>query len=341
MVMKQSTVGTPRGEEQIHTAMLSMAGRTIAMHTDSAALAEIAKNFFPFIAPDSAQPPGATVTLLVRKARDTSQAICGFPIFRGRNQYTHADYGSHGSVWFNLSAHTVFGTISDELAADAELCRRTVLSVIAGMIAPALDLIALHAGCVVRGGKAVLLAASSGVGKSTATLALAMRGWSLLSDDWTFVGHDRGQDPEALRAWGMQTSLKLLPDAVNYFPALSELSPAISLNGELSFEIDPWTFFGFSRTVQAEPVALIFLERDPHPSGASLFHIRPCTADEVRTNLLREIEEQPAEAYGVERGMASLPNRICALPAFGLRFSGHPSVIAAQLDPILREHLNA
>jgi len=318
----------------MRTTVLSMAGRAVAMHTDSAALEEIARAFFPLIDSDPAQPPRATVTLLTRKSRNTSQAVCAFPIFRGRNQYIHADYGADGSVWFNLSARTVFGTLSENLVADAELCRRTVFAVIAGTIAPALDLLPLHAGCIVQDGRAVLLAAASGVGKSTVTLALAMRGWSLLSDDWTFVGQDR----QCLRAWGMQTSLKLLPDAVNYFPQLSTLAPAIALNGELSFEFDPWTFFGLDRSVQAAPMSLIFLERDPGSPGCPSLHMQPCAADEARNNLLRDIEQQPAELYGFERRLPLLLDLICALPAFSLRFSGHPSVIAAQLDPILREH---
>ena len=153
------------------------------------------------------------MTLLARKSRDTSQAVFApFPIFRTAKTNTSTPTTEPmDRVWFNLSARTVFGTLSEKLVADAELCRRTVFAVIAGTIAPALDLLPLHAGCIVRDGRAVLLAAASGVGKSTVTLALAMRGWSLLSDDWTFVGQDR----QCLRAWAHADSLKLLPDAVN------------------------------------------------------------------------------------------------------------------------------
>ena len=97
-----------------------------------------------------------------------------------------------------------------------------MLAVIAGVLAPSLGVIALHAGCVVRDGRAILLAAPSGAGKSTISLALALRGWSLLSDDWTFVA----DAANGLSVWGMQTSIKLLPDAKVYFPSCPPCHPA-------------------------------------------------------------------------------------------------------------------
>ncbi|MBV8603304.1 MAG: HprK-related kinase A [Pelomonas sp.] len=48
----------------------------------------------------------------------------------------------------------------------------------------------LHAACVARAGRAMILPAPPGSGKSTLTAALVHRGWRLLSDELTLVDYD-------------------------------------------------------------------------------------------------------------------------------------------------------
>ncbi len=321
-----------RIEGQLHSIPLAMAGHSLSLKTDSTRLAEIAVRFFPCAGLNSTPHSRANVSLFVRKRRDASRARCVFPIFRGRREYVHADYGCDGSVWFDLKARAVSGTLSDELIADAEFFRRAVLAVIAGVLAPSLGLVCLHAGCVVRNGKAVLLAAPSGAGKSTLTLAFAKRGWSLLSDEWTFVAGA----PTDLRAWGMQTSIKLMPDAVRYFPELNGRLPALALNGEMSFEVDPWDVFQVDRANEAEPKAIVVLERDFRPCLAPRCHVKVCDTEQTRAALIRELEEQPAEAVDKD-ARSSLIDSLCTIPSLNARFCGHPAAVAAQLDPVLTE----
>jgi len=320
---------------RMHSILLEMAGHPLQLRTDSAKLAGFAGEFFPATSLHAAQHPRADLTLFVRERRDISRAECCFPVFRGRNEYVHADYGSDGSVWFDLKARAVSGILSEDLLSDAGVFRRTVLAVIAGVLAPALDVVGLHAGCVARDGKAVLLAAASGVGKSTLTLALALRGWSLLSDDWTFVA----ESPTGLRAWGMLTALKLLPDAVRYFPGLSALSPAPALNGEMSFEIDPWSFFRVGRTVDASPASIVLLERGPAAGSGARSQVSRSDPEEMQTALFKEIEGQPAGISHRDDFQSELIQSICELPGFKVRMNGDPSAIAADLDPMLMEQV--
>jgi hypothetical protein len=320
-----------RGEMQ--SIPLVMAGHSLTLHTDSARIGEVAAGFFPSFGSQSAQYSHATLSMRECKRKRTTRSACSFPIFRGRREYVHADYGRDGSVWFDLKARAVSAILSDELIADADYFRRAVLAVIAGILAPSLGLVCLHAGCVVRNGKAVLLAAASGVGKSTLTLALAQRGWSLLSDEWTFVSGDQ----IGLRTWGMRTSLKLMPDAVRYFPELSGRTPALALNGEMSFEVDPWNVFRVARAIEAEPKAIIFLARDTRSCLASHCHVKQYDSGQTLTALVRDLEEQPAEACEVNDARPSLMKSLSAIPSLNARFCGHPAAVAAQLDPILTE----
>ena len=48
----------------------------------------------------------------------------------------------------------------------------------------------LHSACLDHDGRGLLLAGNSGAGKSTLTVALARCGFSLISDDWTYISHD-------------------------------------------------------------------------------------------------------------------------------------------------------
>jgi hypothetical protein len=310
---------------------LGMGGCTLSLRTESARIEQLATEFFPAGGLDNTRLPHATVTMIVGKRRDIHLGNCIFPIFRGRNEYVHADYGRDGSVWFDLKARAVSAIVSDRLLEDADIFNRTVLAVIAGTLAPSLGLLGIHAGCVVRNGNAVLLAAKSGVGKSTLTLALALRGWSLLSDDWTFIAGS----PTGLRAWGMRTSIKLMPDAVRYFPELESAKTAASLNGEMSFEVDPWTFFHVDRAIQATPVSMILLERKFEVDCEPRHFIRQCGAEEMQAALLQDIEEQPSEIDGASRSQLELIEQLCALPGFKVRVNGDPAMIAAGLDHIL------
>jgi len=324
-----------RSTGRMHSIPLRMAGCPLHLHTDSTTVAKIASGFFPPTGLPKARQARADLTLLVGNRRDISSAQCGFPIFRGRNQYVHADYGRDGSVWFDLKARAVSGIVSERLVEDDELFRRNVLAVIAGVLAPSIGLIGLHAGCVVRDGKAVLLAASSGVGKSALTLALALRGWSLLSDDWTFLAGE----PTGLSVWGMLTTLKLLPDAVRYYPSLSSLCPSPALNGEMSFEINPWRFFGVDRAIGATPVSIVLLERSQNAYGDCRVHLSQCDPEEMQAALFKEIEELPAGINQGDGHRFSLIERVCALPGFKVRMNGHPETIAADLDPLLSEYV--
>lgn len=64
-------------------------------------------------------------------------------------------------------------------------------------------LLVLHAACVAREGRAVILPAPPGSGKSTLCAALVNRGWQLLSDELTLV------DLDARRVWGLARPVNL------------------------------------------------------------------------------------------------------------------------------------
>jgi len=81
------------------------------------------------------------------------------------------------------------------------------------------NLFFLHCACVELDGQAILMGASTGGGKTTATLALANSGYKLISDDITIL--DASGDEIWLRCF--VRNVRVVPDVIDLLPALEHL----------------------------------------------------------------------------------------------------------------------
>ena len=112
---------------------------------------------------------------------------------------------------FRFSTHERF-----RVAMLAEAIHRTVWELHRAVHDQVRDFLLLHAGAVVRGGHALLLPAETASGKSSLTLGLLEKGASYLSDDLAAL------DPVTNRAYPFPKRIKLIPDALEFFPGLEE-----------------------------------------------------------------------------------------------------------------------
>jgi hypothetical protein len=126
------------------------------------------------------------------------------------------DIGSDGDVLMRLGRHTRFHiqggreVIIEEAAVSHMADVETFLvGAVSGVLLHQRNELALHASCVAIDGRAVALVGPSGRGKSTLAGALAVRGFTLLTDDICRVLIDAG------RVWAVPGScrLRLWPDA--------------------------------------------------------------------------------------------------------------------------------
>ena len=85
----------------------------------------------------------------------------------------------------DLSAGIASAWVTDATVADTETFRYQFLEAMAYTLLDVLHVVAVHAACVQRNGKGVLLAGESGAGKSSLAYACARRGWIYVSDDTT------------------------------------------------------------------------------------------------------------------------------------------------------------
>jgi hypothetical protein len=116
-------------------------------------------------------------------------------------------------------------------------------------------------------------------------LALSLNGFSYLSDDCTYLSRTGA----GIRAWGLPTPVKLLPDAVRHFPQLVLSEPVLSLNGEWALNVDPTEIFNVERRLTCEPRWLVFLER----TGNSRPVIKPVTSLQAASRLVADLETMP------------------------------------------------
>ena len=98
----------------------------------------------------------------------------------------------------------------------AEAIHRTVWELHRAVHDQVQDFLLLHAGAVARDGQGLLLPAETASGKSSLTLGLLEKGASYLSDDLAAL------DPVTNRAYPFPKRIKLIPDALEYFPGLEE-----------------------------------------------------------------------------------------------------------------------
>jgi hypothetical protein len=158
----------------------------------------------------------------------------------------------------------------------------------------------LHAACVERAGRGLLLCGPSGAGKSTLAFACARRGWSFVSDEASFLVREGSGYTVA----GRPRSVRLRGDAARWFEMLNTCKPRTHTNGKLSLELAT-ADFQVPCSSFCDPRALIRLRR-----GSATNRLKRLTAGPVVEELLAEIPSLgPEVRQRYEREIAAVARR--------------------------------
>jgi len=185
------------------------------------------------------------------------------PIFRSQGHLLSIVGDSENFACLDLNAGFSFGWVTENTAANMEYFRQCFLDV---MIYPLIEirhLVTVHAACVIRRGKGILLAGDSGAGKSSLAYACARRKWTYVSDDASaFV---RASDKPMII--GHPQKFRFREPVGKLFPEFLGLKSSIRAYGKPTIEIRTSALENLHTAEQSAVNAIVFLNRGDYISG--------------------------------------------------------------------------
>jgi hypothetical protein len=296
----------------------TVAGAVFDISTNCEQLLEAARDSFLPV-----KRPLVRVDFSVRfwvDAADRAQPPWPKPYVRGLDHLVFAGFDTGSSMLADLRTRRVMGRFSTAMAADTRYWRTVIFPMLLSVLAGSVGLVELHASCVARDQRGLVLVGPSRSGKSTLAMALTEAGFRLLSDDRTFCSLKQ----EKLLAWGMHRPLKLRREASIWFGEFCDQEPIDVQNGELVFHCEPNLRFGRDCYPECEPRLLVFLERQQ----ISGFYMTRMRRNEARSRIEQDLMAETPKA--VQKQVETI-DELLELPCWRLKYGGRPQVIAEQL----------
>ena len=198
--------------------------------------------------------------------------------------------------------------ISSNMLADHGWFRWFFLEAMVYLLLVQDDVVAVHAACVARNGRGVLLCGASGAGKSTLAFACAQAGWTYVSDDATLLLQG-SRDREAI---GKPYRFRFRPEALELFPGVEGHAAGIKPNSKPTVEVPISALPRIATASRCRIERVVFLNRR---SGSVL--ARPLTPQEALDRLLREL---PAYSEEVWRRHRDTVATLLSAPACELQY---------------------
>lgn len=190
------------------------------------------------------------------------------------------------------------------------------------------QLVSLHAACVGRNQRGLLLVGDGGAGKTTLTLHGLLRGMELVAEDAVFV------QPDTLLASGIATFLHLREDSLEFLREAGDAawirgSPVIRRrSGVQKFAVDLRRSPYRIASTPLRIAAVIFLSTECACGDVPMLVPLPASA------FLERLEASQPYAANQPAWAAFLP-RISVIPAFELRRGQHPRQAADALQTLI------
>ena len=230
-----------RANEPRFTRDLRLFGRPVQLLSNAAgvlAAADFSEPLYSQAPPVEGAPP-LVVRLLVGPPpvplAPLPENLFAHIHYMGVGQWLAIQLGAWGHCQVDLARGRALAVLTTELAAQPELVSRCLLNTVFNNLLTAAGLAMLHATSLARGGRALLLMAPHGSGKSTAALRLALAGFPLMSDSQVYVSERGG----ALEMTGFPVGrVKLRRDMLPDFPDLRPLLTPEEVRGETKFNLN-------------------------------------------------------------------------------------------------------
>lgn len=167
----------------------------------------------------------------------------------------------------------------------------------------------LHAACVGRNGRGILLCGDSGSGKSTLAYGCARAGWTYTSDDTCYLINDS----PIPRVIGHAHRARFRPSARLLFPELADRELSPRLEGKPSIEVPVAELNIVNTATEATADFIVFLNRSPEGQGTLTPLPRGAAIERLRRELYStgEIRVRHEQILSIFSG----------IPAFELQYS--------------------
>jgi hypothetical protein len=179
------------------------------------------------------------------------------PVFRMAGSLLYQTSGRDSTLVADLADGFAYGYFSPSTLRQQAFFRWHFLELAFFIMLEASGLMGVHGSALVKNGRAILLRAQNGGGKTTLAYAGARSRFQALAEDVVWLDGRRNL------WWGMPWFFHLLPDAKNLFPELSPYTPMLQINGELKLEVNLEQLRPGSAIVSAQPGAVVLVERLP------------------------------------------------------------------------------
>jgi len=215
-----------------------------------------------------------------------------------RRQYNHlysmmADIDNQALL--DLRTGSNFVWLSTAALKDELYLRHNFLEKVVFLLLGASVVTDIHAGCVSKRGKGILLCGDSGAGKSTLAYACARAGWTYTSDDTCYLINDSVTP----RVAGHSHKLRFRPEARTLFPELQSRAITRLMEGKPSIEVSS-SDLCLPVSHEVDVSAIVYLRRSrssraalvplPRGSATRLMSDELFSAGEIRIKHQRVLE---------------------------------------------------
>lgn len=175
----------------------------------------------------------------------------------------------------------------------------------------------IHAACVSKNGKGILLCGNSGAGKTTLAYACARAGWTYTSDDTSYL-MNRAESPRVI---GHSHRVRFRPSARQLFPELECRAVTERMEGKPSIEV-PISELPIEKTEAEVAVhSVVYLSRVPSAMG-ELFELPSGTAS-------RRLGDSLYSAGQIRARHIKSLEGLCDVPAYELKYCDMKDAIEA------------
>ncbi len=226
-----------------HIREFRVFGRKAMLASNEAVVLEALNYSLPLFstAPDSDYPPFA-IEVVVRPlplgVDESVERVTDHVLYTGQGQWVAIHLGPWGQVHIDLESARATAIIAPELAARPDLFSLTALNTVLLNFCLSKGFGMLHASCLWRDDRALLLMAPHNSGKSTTALRLVLAGFSLVSDSMIHIVPESEPAIDPLLAGFPVRRIKLRADMIDSFPEFRSFVRSEPVREEIKYVVD-------------------------------------------------------------------------------------------------------